>query len=128
MAKMFTQVKFTAKEKRQVEAGWLALCDIADRTGSTGAEYLRRALKHETTGNQSVPAVFAQGLLCQWFHRYATTEPRLADLYGIREASILVALIAAAAKGNSQPPSHIQLGAIREAADAKEAAFHRRPH
>lgn len=119
MAKKFNDIKFTAAEKRCIEAGWYALSDIADMAGHTGRDYLRKALKLETTGPDGVPPLFAKGMLCGW--AWGSREMTVADLYGRREGAILVHILMATAS-----PTHIQLGSLRDAEVCKEQAFGRR--
>lgn len=124
MPRMFADIKFTAAERRAIESGWHVLSDIADRTGSTGAQYLRDALKSETGGPQAVTALFAKGLLCQWFRDSGSAT--LAGLYGRREASILMALLCHASAEHHNRPTQEELDVIWHAADAKEVGFKRR--
>jgi len=124
MAKIFSQVKFTAAERRAIDAGWMALEDIADRTGSTGADYLRKALRMETTGPQSVPVLFAKGMLCGWFLSHGNAT--VASLYGTREASILVTILLHVAKQHRTPPTDAEVAKLTAAFEAKGAAFERR--
>jgi len=92
---VWQEFRYNAREAAAIMDGWNALEDIANNT--TDANYVRDALKLETTGsNRDVFKRVAQGMLLQWYvEGLANADLPRRHLFALRPSAAGIYILAA---------------------------------